>query len=126
LAVSSTASRHYDNLYRKKGGPAAALRIKLTEVLYISWIWQWHSILRSQADASRAADLCHPERTLPVGGELVCAFTGEYAPEHQIVHLELPTMHELLVIAPERLTLPCILEHCLPSSLINEVDIITP
>jgi hypothetical protein len=70
--------------------------------------------------------LCRPERALPARGELVCAFMGEYAPEHQIVHLELPTMHEPLVIAPERLMIPCILESCLPSSLVDKVDIITP
>jgi hypothetical protein len=71
------------------------------------------------------ADLCHPERTLPAGGELICAFTGEYASEHQIIHLELPTMHKSLVIVPECLTVPCISKSCLPSSLVNEVDIIT-
>jgi hypothetical protein len=37
LVVSSTASRRYVNLYRKNG-LAAALRIKLTEVLYVPWI----------------------------------------------------------------------------------------
>jgi hypothetical protein len=70
--------------------------------------------------------LCHPERTLPAGGKLVCIFMGKYAPEHQIVHLELPTMHEPLVIAPERLAVPCISESCLSSSFVDEVDIITP
>jgi hypothetical protein len=39
--------------------------------------------------------------------------------------MELPTIHEPLVIASERLTVPCILGSCLPSSLIDEVDIIT-
>jgi hypothetical protein len=52
------------------------------EVLYVPWIWQWCSILRSQVDASRPADLCHLERTLPAEGELVCAFTSEYALKH--------------------------------------------
>jgi hypothetical protein len=70
-------------------------------------------------------DLCYPKRTLPAGGELVCAFTGEYAPEHQIINLELSTMHESLVVASESLTVPCVLESCLPSSLVDEVDIIT-
>jgi hypothetical protein len=54
------------------------------------------------------------------------AFTDEYAPEHQIVHLELPTIHEPMVIALERLIVLCISKSCLPSSLIDEVDIITP
>jgi hypothetical protein len=70
--------------------------------------------------------LCHSEGTLPVGGELVHSFTGKNVPEHQIVHLKLPTTHEPLVIAPERLSVPCILNNCLPSSLIYEINIITP
>jgi hypothetical protein len=95
-------------------------------VLYVPWIWHGCSILRSQVDASRLVDLCHPERTLPAGGELVCAFMGEYASEHQILCLELPTMHELLVIALEHLMVLCFSESCLLSLLIDEVDIITP
>jgi hypothetical protein len=35
-------------------------------------------------------------------------------------------MHEPLVTAVECLSVPCVLESCLPSSLIDEVDIITP
>jgi hypothetical protein len=95
-------------------------------VLYVSWIWQWCPILHSQTDASRLANLCHPKRTLPAGGEHVCAFTGKYAPEHQIVHLELPTMHKPLVIASERLEVPCISKSYLPSSFVDTVNIITP
>jgi hypothetical protein len=34
-------------------------------------------------------------------------------------------MHKPLVIVPERLMVPCILESCLPSSFIDKVDIIT-
>jgi hypothetical protein len=71
-------------------------------------------------------NLCHPKRTLPAGGEHVCAFTGKYAPKHQIIYLELSTLHKLLVIAPERLVVPCILESCLPSLFVDEIDIITP
>jgi hypothetical protein len=55
----------------------------------------------------------------------VQTFSGNYAPEHQIVHLELPTMHKPLVIALERLVVPCILKSCLPSCFVNQVDIIT-
>jgi hypothetical protein len=58
-------------IYTGKNGLTAALRLKLTEVLYISWIWKWCSILHSQADASRLANLSHPKRTLPTRGELV-------------------------------------------------------
>jgi hypothetical protein len=34
-------------------------------------------------------------------------------------------MHELLMIAPERLAVPCILDNRLSSSLVDEVDVIT-
>jgi hypothetical protein len=59
-----------------------------------------------------------------VGATLVQAFLGKYALENQIVHLELPTMHKPLVIAPERLAVLCILESCLPSCFIDQVNII--
>jgi hypothetical protein len=95
-------------------------------VLYVLWICQWCSILHSQANAFGAADLGHSEGTFPTGGELVHSLTGKNAPKHQIVHLELPTTHEPLVIAPERLTVPCVSKSCLPSLLVDEVDIIMP
>jgi hypothetical protein len=44
--------------------------------------------------------------------------------EHQIVHLELPAMHEPLMIAPECLMVLCILDSCLPSSFVDKVDVI--
>jgi hypothetical protein len=96
------------------------------EVLYVPRIWHWCAILHSQVDASGVADLCHVEGTLPAGGELVCAFTGQYAPEHHVAHLKLPATHESLVIALEHLTVPCISDSCLPSSLVDEINIITP
>jgi hypothetical protein len=65
-------------------------------------------------------------RDPPSRGELVCAFTGEYTLEYHITHLELPATHEPLVIAPERLTVLCVSDSCLPSSLVDEVNIITP
>jgi hypothetical protein len=51
---------------------------------------------------------------------------GKYASEHQIIHLELHTMHKLLVVRPKRPAVPCILQSYLPSSFVDEVDIITP
>jgi hypothetical protein len=65
-------------IYTGKNGLTAALRIKLAEVLYVPWIWHWCSILLREVDASSPANLCHPERTLPAGGELVLAFLGKY------------------------------------------------
>jgi hypothetical protein len=44
------------------------------------------------------------------------------APGHP---LELPTMHKLLVVAPECLTVPRISESYLPSYFVDKVDIIT-
>jgi hypothetical protein len=44
------------------------------------------------------------------GGGLVQAITGKYVPEHQVIHLELPTIHKPLVVAPECLAIPCISE----------------
>jgi hypothetical protein len=63
LVVPSTASRHYDNLYRKKWS-----RHCTKDKTYVGSIC---SILLSQADTSRPANLCHPKRYLPVGEELV-------------------------------------------------------
>jgi hypothetical protein len=105
--------------------PATVLRIKLTEVLYVPRVWQWYSITRSQADASRTAGLCYLEGTLPAGGKLVRTFLGKNASDHQIVHLELPATHKSLKIAPECLTVLCILDSCLPSSFVDKVDVIT-
>jgi hypothetical protein len=74
-----------------KHHPTAALRVKLTEVLTIAEDLAMVFEGLSQADASKEANLCYPEGTLPVGEEFVCTFTGEYAPEHQVTHLELPS-----------------------------------
>jgi hypothetical protein len=68
--------------YTGRSDPATILRIKLIEVLYVSWVRQWYSILRSQVDATRMVDLCYPEGALPTGGELVGALLGKYVPEH--------------------------------------------
>jgi hypothetical protein len=52
------------------------------------------------------------------------AFSGKYVSEHQIVHLELPTIHKPLVIVPERLAVLCISVSCLPSCFVDQVSII--
>jgi hypothetical protein len=77
-------------------------------------------------NASRGAEHCYPEGTFLVGGEFVGTFTGEYALEDQVAHLELPITHEPLVIASECLTVPCISHNCLPCSLLDEVNVIMP
>jgi hypothetical protein len=96
------------------------------EVLYVPWVVQWFSILCSQADTSRAAYLGHVEGALSTGGEIVSSFSSEHPPEHQIVHLELSAAHEPLLVAFECLAVLCIFNSRLPSSFINEVDILTP
>jgi hypothetical protein len=52
------------------------------DVLYVPWIRQWFSILRSQVDTSKAADLGHSKGALPAGGELVSTLLSEHPPEH--------------------------------------------
>jgi hypothetical protein len=122
MTVPNTASRHYGT-YTRRGGLTAVLRIKLMEVLYVPWIRQWLSILCSQADTSRVADLGHSEGALPTGGELVITLLSEHPSEHQIIYLELSATHEPLLVAFECLTGPCIFNSRLPSSFIDEVDI---
>jgi hypothetical protein len=34
-------------------------------------------------------------------------------------------MYELLMVTPQRLVIPCISDHCSPSSLVDEVYILT-
>jgi hypothetical protein len=113
-------------VYIQEGGLAIVRRLKLTEVLYVPWIRQWFSILRSQANTSRPTNLGHSEGALPAGGELVSTLSIEHPSEHQIVHLELYATHEPLFIEFVCLAVPCIFDSRLPSSLIDEVDIFTP
>jgi hypothetical protein len=83
-------------------------------------------LLCSQADTSKSAYLGYPEGTFPVGRKLIHAILVKHPPEDQIIHLELSALHEPLVIAPERLLVACIFNSRLPSSLIDQVDILTP
>jgi hypothetical protein len=96
------------------------------EVLYVPWVVQWFSILRSQEDTSRATYLGHAKGALPDGGELVSSFSSEHSSEHQIIHLELSAAHEPLLASFECLTVPCIFNSRLQPSFIDEVDILTP
>jgi hypothetical protein len=104
---------------------ATVLRIKFTEVLYVSWARHWFSLLRYQADASRSAHLGYPVGTFPAGEKFVHALPTKHPSEDQIIHLELPALHEPMVVAPERLPAACIFNSSLPSSLIDQVDILT-
>jgi hypothetical protein len=112
--------------YRGMSSLATALRIKLTEVLYVPRAWHWFSLLRSQADTSRSAHLSYPEGTFPAGGKFVHVLPVKHPPEDQIIHLELSASHKPLVVVPERLPVACIFNSRLPSLLIDQVDIPTP
>jgi hypothetical protein len=88
----------------------AALSIKLMKVLYVSWVWHWFSLLYSQADTSGSAHMGYPEGTFPAREKLVHALLVKHKP---------------LVVAPERLSVACIFNSILSSSLIDQVDILT-
>jgi hypothetical protein len=105
---------------------ATALSVKLTEVLYVPRAWHWFSLLRSQASTSRSTHLGYPEGTFPAGKKFVHALLIKHPPKDQIIHLELPALHEPLVVAPERLPVVCIFNNRLSSLLIDQVDILTP
>ena len=47
-------------------------------------------------------------------------------PQDGVASLELPIVHEPLMIAPERLVVACISDCCSPPSFFNEVHIVTP
>jgi hypothetical protein len=89
------------------------------EVLYVLWVWHWFSLLRCQADASRSAHLGYSVGTFPAGGKFVHALLAKHPPEDQITHLELPALHEPLVVTPEHLQVACIFNSSLPSSLVD-------
>jgi hypothetical protein len=63
--------------------------------------------------------------TFPAWGMFVHALPTKHPPEDQIIHLELPALHEPLVVAPERLPVAYIFNSSLPSLLVNQVDILT-
>jgi hypothetical protein len=125
MTVLSTASGHYGT-YTRRGGLATVLRIKLTDVIFVIWIRQWFSILRSQLDISRVVDLGHLEWALRAEGELVSTLLSEHPPEHKIIYLKLSAMHELYVVAFECLAVPYIFDSSLLSSLIDKVNIFMP
>jgi hypothetical protein len=99
--------------------------MKLTEVFYVPWARHWFSLLRCQADASRSAHLGYPVGTFPIGGKFIHALLAKHLPEDQIIHLELPASHKPLVVAHERLPVACIFNSSLPSSLVDQVNILT-
>ena len=47
-------------------------------------------------------------------------------PQDEVASTELPSLHESLMIAPERQVVVCILDCCSPPSFVNKVHIVTP
>jgi hypothetical protein len=66
-----------------------------------------------------------PGRDHLAGGKFVHALPTKHPPEDQIIHLGFPASHEPLVVVPERQPIACIFNSSLPSSLIDQVDILT-
>jgi hypothetical protein len=81
---------------------------KLTEMFYVPRVGKRYSVGCGKADASGAAYFCHFEGSFPTWRELMEPFSVQYSPQDQIPDPKLPTMHEPLVVAPERLVVSCI------------------
>ena len=112
-------------LQRKNSFPALSKRKTYADAL-CSWVGQRHSIFCGKVNASGPAYLCNLEGPLPAGGEFVEPRSVQDPSEDEVASPELPTVHEPLMIAPERLVVACVSDCCSPSSLVDEVDIITP
>ena len=95
-------------------------------MLYIPWVGQRYSIFCGKANASGSAYFCNLEGPFPAGGEFVEPCSVQDLSEDEVASPELPTVHEPLMIAPERLVVACILDCWSPPSFVNEVYIITP
>ena len=95
-------------------------------MLYIPWVGQRHFIFCGEANASGPAYLYNPEGPLPAGGEFVEPCSAQDPPQDEVASPEFPTLHELLMIAPERLVVACILDCYSPPSFVNEVHIVMP
>ena len=95
-------------------------------MLYVPWVGQRHSIFCGEANASGPAYLCDLEGPLPAGGEFVEPRSVQDPSQDEVASSELPTVHEPLMIAPERLVVVCISDCCSSTSFINEVHVVTP
>ena len=96
------------------------------QVLYVPWIGQRHSIFCGKANASGPTYFCNLEGPLPAGGEFVEPRSVQDPFEDEVASPELPTVHEPLMIVPERLVVACILDCCSPPLFVNEVYVVMP
>ena len=90
-------------------------------MLYIPWVGQWHPIFCGKANASGPAYLRNLEGPFPAGGEFVEPSSIQDPSQDEVASPELPTEHEPLMIALERLVVACISDCCSPPSLVNEI-----
>jgi len=95
-------------------------------MLYVPRVGQRYSVFCGEANTSGPAYLCNLERPLPAGGEFVEPRSVQDPSEDEVASPELPTVHEPLMIAPERLVVACISDCCSPPSLVNEVHVVAP
>jgi hypothetical protein len=106
--------------------PRYCTKYKTYEGALVPWAWHCLSLLYNQANASRLAHLRYPEGIFQAGEKFVHALPVKHPLEDKTIHLELSSLHEPLMVAPERLPVACIFNSGLLSSLVDHVDIITP
>ena len=96
------------------------------QMLYVPWVGKLHAIFCGKANSSGPAYFCNLEGTLPAGGEFVEPCSVQDPSEDEVASPELPTVHESLMIVPERLIVACISDCCSLPSFVNKIHIITP
>ena len=62
-------------LLQRKGYSRSSLGIELTQMFYVLWVGQRHSVFHGKANASGLAYFCHLEGSFPAGGEFVEPFS---------------------------------------------------
>ena len=72
-------------------------------MLYVPWIGERDSFFRCEANASGSAYFYYLEGPFPAGGEFVEPCSVQDPSEDEVASPELPTVHESLMIAPERM-----------------------
>ena len=97
------AARQFYLITKEKFISLLCLSVKLTQMLYIPWVGQRHPIFHGKANASGLAYFFNPEGPLPAGGEFVEPCSVQDPSQDEVASPELPTVHESLMIAPERL-----------------------
>ena len=95
------AARQLYLITKEKFISLLCLGVKLTQMLYVPWVGQRHSIFCGKANASGPAYLCNLEGPLPAGGKFVEPRSVQDPSEDEVASPELPTVHEPLMIAPD-------------------------